>query len=67
MRNASRRLHRSAAGCADTAHMAVVRSAAAAKHVDVRETAAEVSILPAELKRIADVELKRKLGVTHAG
>jgi hypothetical protein len=35
--------------------MAVVRSAAAAKHVDVRETAAEVSILPAELKRIAGV------------
>jgi hypothetical protein len=33
--------------------MAVVRSAAAAKHVDVRETAAEVSILPGELKRIA--------------
>ena len=49
--------------------MAVVRSAAAAKHVDVRETAAEVSILPAELKRIADVELRRivELGVTHAG
>ena len=49
--------------------MAVVRSAAAAKHVDVRETAAEVSIFPAELKRTADVELRRivELGVTYAG
>ena len=49
--------------------MAVVRSAAAAKHVDVREAAAEVSILAAKLVRIAYVELGRvvELGVAHAG
>jgi hypothetical protein len=39
--------------------MAVVGAAAAAKHVDVGEAAAEFGVLAAELERIADVELWR--------
>jgi aryl carrier-like protein len=62
------RASRAAAGGADAVDMAVVSAAAAAKHIDVRETPGEIGILPVELERIADVELWRivELGVAQA-
>ena len=64
---AETRSSRVAAGGADAVHMAVVGAAAAAKHIDMRETPGEIGILPAELERIADVKLWRivELGVAQ--
>jgi hypothetical protein len=59
---------REAAGGAYAVDVAVVGAAAAAKHIDMRETANEIGILACELKRIANVELRRivELGVAQA-
>ena len=57
-----------AASRADAVDVAVVGAATAAEHVDVWKAAQQLSILAAELERVANVELGRivELGVAAA-
>ena len=68
-RTRRRRLGRTPASRANTFDMAVVGSTAAAKYIDMGEAAEEVSILSAQLMRMANVELRCivEFGMAAAG
>src|SRR5262249_59957031 len=51
-------LGRTPAGHADAVHMAMIGAAASSEHIDMREAAEEFGVLPAQLLRIANVELR---------
>ena len=51
-------LGRTPASHADAVHMAMIGAAASPEHIDMREAAEKFGVLPAQLMRIANVELR---------